>query len=246
MTGLAPFWRYYGGKNRAAPLYPQPEHDTIIEPFAGAAGYSCRYPDRRVILVDRSPVIAGIWRYLLAVEPAEILAIPDIPDGGTVDDLPICQEARWLVGFWCNNAATTPRKRPSKWVREVAWATAGWGAAVRERIAAQVPRIRHWQIIEGDYHDAPDVEATWHIDPPYCNRAGSYYPHQPDSFDALGAWCRERRGLVMTCEQAGADWLPFQPLGRIKVGTGSSAEVVWFNRSPRFWSGAQISLWGGA
>lgn len=246
MTGLAPFWRYYGGKNRAAGLYAQPEHDTIVEPFAGAAGYSCRYADRRVILVDRSPIIAGIWRYLLAVESAEILAIPDIPDGGTVDDLPVCQEARWLVGFWCNNATVSPCKQPSTWVKTKATPTAGWGAAVRERIASQVPRIRHWQIIEGDYYDAPDVEATWHIDPPYCNKAGSYYPHQPDSFDALGAWCRERRGLVMVCEQAGADWLPFQPLGRIKAGTGSSPEVVWFNRPPRFWSGAQLSLWGAA
>ena len=70
---LAPFWRYYGGKNRAAKWYPAPEHDTIVEPFAGAAGYSCRYSDRKVILIDKSPIIAGMWRYLIKASPAEIL-----------------------------------------------------------------------------------------------------------------------------------------------------------------------------
>ena len=59
---LRPFIRYYGGKWRAAPLYPAPMHSTIIEPFAGAAGYSMRYPDRDVILVERYPVIAVLRR----------------------------------------------------------------------------------------------------------------------------------------------------------------------------------------
>ena len=69
---LRPFFCYYGGKWRAAPKYPAPEHDTIVEPFAGAAGYATRYPDRKVVLVERDPVIAGLWRYLTKVSPAEI------------------------------------------------------------------------------------------------------------------------------------------------------------------------------
>ena len=39
---LKPFWRYYGGKYRAAPAYPPPRLGTIVEPFAGSAGYSLR------------------------------------------------------------------------------------------------------------------------------------------------------------------------------------------------------------
>jgi hypothetical protein len=249
--GLAPFWRYYGGKNRAAPLYPQPEHDTIIEPFAGAAGYSCRYADRRVILVDRSPVIAGIWRYLIATPAAEILRLPDIPEGGTVDDLPVCQEARWLAGFWLNDATVTPGKTASKRALQDDGRMRGWKARTRQHIASQVDRIRHWTIIEGEYHDAPDIEATWHVDPPYNNKAGRYYPEQPADFGALADWCRARRGLVMVCENAGADWLPFRPLANINSnggahGKGKSREVIWLNRRPATSWGVQASLFGAA
>jgi hypothetical protein len=237
---LRPFWRYYGGKWAAARWYPAPRYDTIVEPFAGAAGYSCHYPDRRVILVDRSPIICGIWRWLIRVEPAEVLAIPDIPEGGTVDDLPCCQEARLLAGFWVNQGAAAPCKRPSAWIRDPHpdrgnVDTLGWLPKVRERIARQVPRIRHWTVIEGDYREAPDIEATWHVDPPYQG-AGKYYPHRlkPEDFGPLGEWCRTLRGQVMVCEQEGARWLPFVPMaeiratpGKQKGGRTTSREVVW-------------------
>lgn len=235
-AGLRPFWRYYGGKWRNAPHYPRPEHPTIVEPFAGAAGYSLRYPDRSVVLVDRSPIIAGIWRYLIAESAESIRALPDIPEGGSVDDCAMPQEARWLAGFWCNSGAASPCKRPSVWAKngEAQHNWGGWNARSRERIASQLERTRHWRIIEGDYRDAPDIDATWHIDPPYQSKAGSHYAEQPDDFGALADWCRSRRGLVMVCEQDGADWLPFASLGRFRSTPGhrprSSAEVLWLNR----------------
>ena len=253
MTHLAPFWRYYGGKNRAARLYPQPEYGTIIEPFAGAAGYSCRYPDRRVILVDKYPVVVGVWRYLIATPAAEILALPDLPESGEIADLPqsLPQEARWLIGFRVQNGRRTPEKRASS-CQSRGLATNrldGWHGKTRSLIARQVDKIRHWQIIEGDYTEAPDIEATWHIDPPYDNRAGRWYPHQPDDFAMLGDWCRTRRGLVMVCENDGADWLPFQPLKSTLSAQTSrsgekSAEVIWLNRRPKVWQGVQQSLFG--
>lgn len=238
---LRPFFTFYGGKFRAAPHYPTPEHDTIIEPFAGSAGYSLRYPNKRVILVERDPIIAATWRYLLRVTPEEVLALPDLSPGQSVDDLPVVQEARWLIGWFCGRGMATPRKTQSVWISNYMAGKYGkgsspcvaWGAAIRERIASQVEHIRHWTLIEGNYADAPDIEATWFIDPPYAI-AGKHYRFGSDTIDygQLAGFCRARRGQVIVCENEGADWLPFRPFLRIKAseakhGGKVSAEAIW-------------------
>lgn len=233
MSSIKPFWRYYGGKFRAAPHYPAPRFNTLIEPFAGASGYACRYPDRNVILIEKYPVIAGIWRYLTQAKSAEILSIPLVEN---VDDLPswVPKEGRDLVGFWMNAATVSPcrtlssgRKRLAKTGRKFE----GWTEATRERIARQIKRISHWHIIEGDYTNAPDIEATWFIDPPYNNRAGSYYVYSDIDYTALGMWCQERRGQVTVCENEGATWLPFEPFATFKFSgfnnKEGSREVIW-------------------
>lgn len=228
---LKPFWRYYGGKWRAAPRYPRPWHGTIIEPFAGAAGYSLRYPDRNIILVERYAVVAEIWRYLIAVRPSEVRRIPCVEH---VDDLPawVPEGARSLVGFAMNDATVAPCKQLSvgkKQLREMGRRFEGWSEAKRERVASQVQHIRHWRVLEGEYTDAPDTVATWFIDPPYNNRVGRYYVHSEIDYGALGKWCRRREGQVIVCENAGANWLSFRPFATLKAslnGRGSQ-EVIW-------------------
>ncbi len=233
MSSLRPFWRYFGAKWRSAPRYPAPRFDTIVEPFAGAAGYSLRYPERRVILVERYAVVAAVWRYLIAVSESELRAVPNVEH---VDDLPawVPQEARWLVGLRFGAGDSRPRAKASPMVRR----DGGFELAA---IAGQVDQIRHWRIIESDYTAAPDIMATWFVDPPY-QIAGSRsrapgqhgrvrYPHGGDAIDytALGAWTRGRRGQVIACENVGATWLPFAPLARV----GSTApgqfhdEAIW-------------------
>lgn len=232
-TPLKPFWRYYGGKFRAAPKYPEPDHKTIIEPFAGAAGYSMRYPDRNVILVEKYPIIAEMWRYLIAVSPDEVRLIPEVEH---VDDLPswVPFGARYLIGFCMNDATTSPCKQLSagkKKLREMGRRFEGWCSARRERVASQVEQIKHWRIIEGDYTSAPEVEATWFIDPPYTE-AGHYYVHSTIDYASLANWCRSRAGQVIVCEAGGANWLPFQVLGECKsMRKRYSTEVVWTNYS---------------
>lgn len=230
---LKPFWQYYGGKWRAAPRYPAPIYGTIIEPFAGAAGYSCRYPDRQVVLVERYPVVAEMWRYMIAVSPAEVRAIPEVDH---IDDLPgwVPAGGRSLVGFWLNSACVTPRKTLSagrKKLRAKGSKVQGWTYHTRERIASQVTHIRHWRVIEGDWSHAPRVQATWFVDPPYRNKAGSHYVHGPSGIDfaALARDCREGMpGQVIVCENDGADWLPFRSFGATKAMCGrTSREVIW-------------------
>jgi hypothetical protein len=232
MIGLRPFWRYYGAKWRIAPRYPAPRHRTIVEPFAGAAGYSLRYPDHEVILVERYHTIAEIWRYLIAVSADEILAIPEVDD---IDDLPpwVPQAARWLVGFSMNSSASTPRRTLSagrRQLRAMNRQFEGWTASLRARVASQVSSIRHWSVIEGDYTAAPDIEATWFVDSPYAGRPGSHYVHGSAKIDypALARWCRNRGGQAIVCEADGATWLPFRSFGETRgVGATRSREAIW-------------------
>lgn len=229
---LKPFWRFYGGKWRAAPRYPAPLHPTIVEPFAGSAGYAMRYYDRNVILADLDPVIAGIWRYLVAVRASEIRRIPEVDH---VNDLPrwVPQEARWLVGFAMNDACTAPCRRLSagrKKLRAMGRIYEGWSEAHRERVAQQVEFIRHWVVKEGSYDSLRNRKATWFVDPPYNNRAGSYYVYADVEYRDLARWCQGRRGQIIVCENEGAAWLPFKPFAVLKAGVNGkgSKEVIWY------------------
>mgnify|MGYP001009324538 CR=1 FL=1 len=230
---MRPFFTFFGGKWRLAPKYPAPTHATIVEPFAGSAGYSVRYNAPEVILLDADPIIIGVWRYLISASADEIRSLPDVAHDRTVDDYDLCQGARDFVGFWMNKAMTAPCNRPSKWLRSGIRPDSSWGQATRDRIASQLPQIRHWQALNLPWWEAPDIEATWYIDPPYKVR-GSRYRFGSDRIDyaKLGAWCREREGRVIVCENEGADWLPFQPFADAKTARANrSAEVVWYGGS---------------
>lgn len=234
MKPIGPFWHYYGGKWRAAPRYSEPRHKTIIEPFAGAAGYACRYWWLDVVLIDLDPTIAGIWRWLIDATHDDVLAVPDVPDGGTVDDIQAPQAARDLVGFWCNGGTVSPRKTKSKWTQHGNGRDWSWA---RARVACWVAHIKHWTIIEGSYHDAPDEVATWFVDPPYQTAAGRYYRHSEIDYEQLGQWCKTRRGQVITCDQEGATWIDDPSSITIKSARGRSREIVGGADDP------QIKLW---
>lgn len=232
---MRPFFGFYGGKWRETPRhYPSPKYNTIVEPFAGSAGYAVRYADSNVILCDADPVIAGIWRYLIRVKRAEILRLPNLAAGESVNDLSVPEEARWLIGFWLNRGVAAPRKSPSKWMRDGIRPGSFWGDRVKTTIAWQVDRIRHWKIFNCSYENCPtNRKATWFIDPPYQNQ-GNHYKYGSGAIDytLLGEWCKRRRGQVIVCESEGADWLRFRKLADVKTTrTSRSFEVVWIRNS---------------
>jgi len=232
-VSLNQFFGYFGSKHGLARRYPPPRHDVIIEPFAGSAGYATRHHRHRVILVEKSPVVAGVWRYLIRSSVRDILSLPDLADGQSARELDVCEEARALIGFWLGFGDAAPRYLRSTWmVKHPPDCT--WGRTIRARLASQVDKIRHWQIIEGSYESAPDVQATWFVDPPY-EVAGHVYtcPSAELDFAALGAWCRARRGQVVVCENAGAEWLPFRPFRALNtVSNTPSTEAIWTNDIP--------------
>lgn len=233
MQGIRGFWPLYGCKWRSALHYPPPRYGTIIEACAGAAGYSCRYPERQIVLVEADPEIAELWRWLIRATPSDVLRLPaEVPT--TVRDLGLDPGPAALIGFWLNHAVATPRQRPSAWMRLGNRPGSFWGPQVRARIAGQVGAIKHWRLIEGQYDRAPDLECTWLIDPPYQGPAGRHYRQQIGSYAHLALWTMCRKGQVIACEGEGATWLPFQPLGTFKSlegrkGGKRSREVIWTN-----------------
>jgi len=230
---IRPFFLFYGGKWRDTPKhYPEPIYDTIIEPFAGSAGYSLRYPDRKVKLYDIDPIICGIWDFLIKAKSADILAIPDLLEGESIEDLKVCDEARNLVGFWLNKGTTSPRKSPSAWMRSGIRPGSFWGDRVRNTIATQLEYIRHWKIYNRTYLNSYGFnKATWFIDPPY-KIAGSHYKFGSKliDYDQLSKFCLDRKGQVIVCENKGANWLPFKDLAEVKTTRQNrSSEVIWMN-----------------
>jgi hypothetical protein len=231
----------YGSKWRLAPKYPHPQHDTIIEPFAGGAGYSLLHYRKNVRLYDKSPYVVAIWKFLIGASRQDILGLPIVEPGEKVSEMGLPMGAEYLIRSWLDiyTGGKSARDQRLSWSLET-WPDVPvqyWGERCRQRIADHVECLSHWTCEQiDDYTDIPDCEATWHIDPPYQN-AGKHYKYSANAidFDRLGDWCKSRSGQVMVCENAGADWLPFrhhcEQVGANKVGDSykRSTEVIWTN-----------------
>lgn len=223
---MRPLFPFYGSKWRDAKRYPSPYNGTVIEPFAGSAGYATYWEPGRVVLYDRDPIIVSVWDYLIHATGAEIRELPDLEVGQSVDSLSVPQEARWLIGFWLNRGSATPKKTKTAFSSRTERQQLVWSERARVRIASEVHKVRHWEVFYGSYESCPRLDATWFVDPPYVDK-GRYYRVRSVDYDRLGAWCRHLPGQTIVCEQAGATWLPFRPLATIKSTRGTSAEVVW-------------------
>lgn len=220
-------WYYYGNKRSIVQDYYAPEYDTIIEPFCGAAHYSLfgDHWERKVILVDKYPVVARLWKWLVKdATPQEILSLPDLKKGDKVDDISsLCEEERNLIGFFINRGVATPAHTVANY--------SSWNEKTRQNIADTLPKIRHWEVIEGSYEDVPNQPATWFIDPPY-QYGGEHYkcPNKDINFAKLAEWCKSREGQVIVCENTKADWLPFRPLVKMSGQKHDTVEAIWTNK----------------
>ena len=216
---------YYGRKQKIFKYYPKPKHNTIIEPFAGSAAYSMNYHTKNVILIEKDKRIADLWSYLIMVEPSDILSLPILQKGQSLNDSEfsyLSDNQKSLIGFFLNPGSSQPKKSPGKFC--------AWTEDNRKKLSVDVTKVKHWTIINGDYQEVENQEATWYIDPPYQGNGGQYYRHGNNGFDydQLRNWVLDRNGQVIVCENSEADWMDFTPLVDIQGQKHKTKEVIFY------------------
>jgi hypothetical protein len=245
---LDPFFSYYGAafmKCRKG-FYPAPRpNDLVVERFAGSAAYACTFAaGRSALIVDLDEHICGIWSYLIRVSEREIMSLPETFEG-SVRDLSIPQEARWLIGFWLGRAMSAPTNKPVRWMREMdrqrSHQSCFWGPRPKARIARQLPAIRKWRVVQGSYQSAVFDPRTTTVfdDPPYrgtpekplTKAPGRHYRKRPRTEDWYQELCMDQDSIaaagarVIVCEHLGAVWRPdFHSCGSVKALEGTNGK----------------------
>ena len=152
-----------------------------------------------------------------------------------MDDVHLCQEARWLVGFWLNAGVVAP-------VPDAIGVDAG-GEHAGVLLGAEGPRpvgapaavdpalAGGVRVLVGHRGAGGAADVVRRPAVPAGRRGGSYACRDVD-YAALGAWCRSLPGQVVVCESEGATWLPFRPHIAAKATpgrgrTGVCREVLW-------------------
>ena len=212
---------YYGRKKQIAKHYPSPNFDCIIEPFAGSAAYSFFSENwrKQVILIEKDPKVASIWSWLINdATPQEILRLPDLKVGEKSSEFLHIIHAATKMAFKYKTIKVTPVLARN------------WEISKRV-MAGNLSKIKHWKIICGDYTMAPDIEATWFIDPPYKSEPGMGYGFSSALIDykSLAEWSMARSGEIICCEGEYGDYLPFNTFLELKGVAGkSSREKIFY------------------
>jgi len=214
---------YYGRKKQIIRYYPEPNFCDIIEPFAGSAAYSLHGENWRknVILIEKDKNVANIWKWLIEkATPEEILQMPDLKVGEKSSEFLHIIHAATKMAFYYKTIKVTPVLARN------------WGIS-KKYMAGNLHKIKHWKIICGDYTEAPDIEATWFIDPPYKKDSGKGYKYGSDliNYTNLAEWALNRKGEIIFCEGKHGDYLPFIPLKDSKGVAGKTSKEVFFYKS---------------
>src|SRR3546814_20398309 len=97
--------------------------------------------------------------------------MPGLPKAGdNGDGHGLDEGALSLIGFWLNRGSATPKRSRTAYSARADKAQLNWGERARERVAETVVHLRTWTVIEGAFAEAPDIRATWFVDPPYVDK----------------------------------------------------------------------------
>ena len=224
---------YYGSKTNIAKLYPPPKENTIIEPFAGAAKYSLLHWQKEVILIDKYPVIIRIWKYLQSCSVKDIQGLPrSMKQGERLSDLNLSDEEKMFLGFMIGSGPERPRDKAPERKTTQRPNHLNYGLS---RVEKDLFKIKHWQIREGSYTDAPNIKGTWFIDPPY-QFGGEVYPmsNKTINYADLAIWSKSREGQVIVCENSKADWMDFKPIIKQRGSVHTTTEMIFSNHPTNY------------
>lgn len=222
---------YYGSKNQMAKMYPEPRYGLIVEPFAGSAGYSMYWLQKRsdikCVLVEKSDRVFGMWNWLKTATPEDLDKLMDECVLGQKSYNPFVMATQASNAFFGCKYMTVNKRMVDRMPASI------------KRMKSMLPLMERVTVVHGDYAKLPNVEATWFIDPPYqpvdgvrgngydkkCQCSANFI-----DFTALGEWCKSRMGQVIVCEQEGADWLPFRVLRETTNSQDKKyKEMIWTN-----------------
>lgn len=219
------------------------------------------YRVRSVWINDLDPQTYAIWQFLTSKDALEwVRLLPDhVRTGQTVGEIlfllnlnasgtgelwaepriPIGLEALIRAEVHMGTAGTAARYEVVTSISALCW-----NRRLKRRLEWVIPRVRHWTVTNMDYRElpvspedgCPTSGITWFVDPPYANAAGAAYRTNAVGYEELAQWCLERAKLhhVIVCENQGAEWLPFRPLGverrrgfNTRARRTNVPEVVW-------------------
>lgn len=192
---------YLGSLKRLAKKFPAPMYDTIIEPFAGSAPYSCLYWERNVIINETDPRITNIWKFIQQTSPEEILKLPEPKEHDLIEACTKIQEVRDLIGLSTSRVAFFPyHSKPYgfyvNWIK------------TKQYLAANNYKIKHWKILNGDYALLKNQKATWFLDPPAKKHNDGMYSHMVMDYADLYKFVKSREGQLMMRIKFNLEWIP--------------------------------------
>lgn len=208
-----PLFKWFGSKWTAAKHYPAPIHDTIVEPFAGSAGYSLRHHHKNVVLAESDAHLYTLWKWL--VEEATETAIREmpinVPEGTDIRELGMSHGQTLLMKTWqrTNNVGTC--FTVSSWGNK----SGQWTENTRSRVASEFHHVKHWKIQPRAMVTMLELTdpCTWFVDPPY--KFNYQYRSSPIDYATLATQVEGLSGQVIVCEAVCSktgkvpDWLPF-------------------------------------
>ena len=215
---------YYGSKSKIVDYYPPPKYNKIIEPFAGSARYSLKFWNKEVTICDLNKDVIDVWKWLQLCSKDDILGLPKLVKGLDIREINISEIERTFLSFLVASG------RPSNIVTKFMEHDNG-NQKRYSKIAKQLDKIRHWNILNCSYDSLENEECTWFIDPPYMFGGEHYKNGTKDiDFNKLGNWCKERKGQSIVCENTKADWLDFKPMIQIQGACQTNTvEAIWSN-----------------